>query len=195
MDQDRALEPGARLELGQQPVDVVDVPRALDLRDHHDLELVADLGHQRRQIVERPWRLEAVDPGPERRRAEVDLLADPDQPLARRQLAVDGHGVLEVAEQNVGLSGEVGQLGGHLLVARIEEMDHPRRLDRDLEDRRRRADRKRLSEVAGVSHGLFSWSGGPKASAFDARFGFDTADELVGSMGIAVVQLRAASAA
>ena len=47
VDQDRPLEAGLRLELGQQPVDVVDVPGALDLGDHHDLELVADLADQR----------------------------------------------------------------------------------------------------------------------------------------------------
>ena len=61
---------------------------------------------------------------------------------------------------------DVGQLGGHLLVARIEEMDHPRRLERDLQDRVGRADGQRLSEVAGVSHerdllvgsGVRAWS-------------------------------------
>ena len=40
-------QPGARLELGQQAVDVVDVPRPLDLRDHDHVEPVADLGDQR----------------------------------------------------------------------------------------------------------------------------------------------------
>ena len=48
VDQDRALEPGLRLELREQAVDVVDVPRALDLRDHDHLELVADLADELR---------------------------------------------------------------------------------------------------------------------------------------------------
>ena len=38
--------PCARLELGQQAVDVVDVPRPLDLRDHDHVEPVADLADE-----------------------------------------------------------------------------------------------------------------------------------------------------
>ena len=48
MHEDRALEPGLRLELGEQAIDVVDVPWPLDLGDHDDLELVPDLGHELR---------------------------------------------------------------------------------------------------------------------------------------------------
>ena len=91
---------------------------ALDLRDHDHVELVADLGDERRQVVEHPGRLERVDARPQLRVAEVDLPADPDQALARGLLAVDRDGVLEVAEQDVGLRRDVGQLGHHLLVAR-----------------------------------------------------------------------------
>ena len=43
VDEDRALEARLGLELGQEPVDVVDVPRALDLGHHDHVELVADL--------------------------------------------------------------------------------------------------------------------------------------------------------
>ena len=68
--------PRPRLELGEQPVDVVDVPRPLDLRDHHDLELVADLADELRQVVEHPRRLERVHARPQRRLAEVHLAAD-----------------------------------------------------------------------------------------------------------------------
>ena len=50
--QDRPLQPGLGLELGEQPVDVVDVLGALHLRDHHHVELVADLGDQGGQVVE-----------------------------------------------------------------------------------------------------------------------------------------------
>ena len=79
MDQDRPLEPGLRLELGEQPVDVVDVPGALDLGDHDHVELVADLGDERGQVVEDPGALERVDPGPERGLPEVGLLRRLDQ--------------------------------------------------------------------------------------------------------------------
>ena len=44
VDQQRLRQPGLRLELGEQPVDVVDVLRPLDLRDHDHVDLVADLG-------------------------------------------------------------------------------------------------------------------------------------------------------
>ena len=152
MHQDRPLEPRLRLELGEQAVHVVDVPGALDLRDHDHVELVADLGDERGDVVEHPRALERVDPRPQRGVAEVDLLGDLDQPLARGDLVVDRDRVLEVAEQDVGLLGHVGHLGRHLLVRGVEEVDHPRRLERDLEHRLGRADRERVSEVAGVSH-------------------------------------------
>ena len=54
VDEDRLLEAGLGLELREQAVDVVDVPRALDLRDHDHVELVADLGDERREVVEHP---------------------------------------------------------------------------------------------------------------------------------------------
>ena len=152
MDQQRPLQLRLGLELGQQAVDVVDVPGALDLRDHDHLELVADLGDELGEVVEHPRALQRVDPGPELGVAEVDLLGDLDQALAGRDLLVDRDGVLEVAEQDVGLLGHVRDLGAHLLVGRVEEMDHPRGLEGDLVRRFRRADRQRLEEVSWVSH-------------------------------------------
>ena len=135
------LEAGLRLELGEQAVDVVDVPGPLDLRDHDHVELVADLGDELGEVVEHPGAVEAVDARPELGVAEVDLLADLDQALAGRLLAVGRDRVLEVAEQDVGLLGHVGHLRRHLLVRGVEEMDHPRRLERDLarRDRARRS--------------------------------------------------------
>ena len=157
MDEDRPLQAGARLELGQQPVHVVDVPGALDLRDHHDLELVADLADHLREVVEHPRRLERVHARPQRRLAEVHLAPDADQALARGLLAVDRHGVLEVAEQDVGLGGDVGRLGDHLLVREVEEVDHPRRLERDLGERFGRPDGEGLEEVTGIAHERLSY--------------------------------------
>ena len=144
--------PGLRLELGEQPVHVVDVPRALDLRDHDHVELVADLGDDAREVVEHPRRLERVDPRPQLRVAEVHLAADGDESLARGLLALDRHGVLEVAEQDVDLLGDVGRLGDHLLVGEVEEVDHPRRRHGILERRVGRADGQRLEEGSGVLH-------------------------------------------
>jgi hypothetical protein len=152
VDEDRPLQPVPRLELREEPVDVVDVPRALDLRNHDHVEPVADLAHQRDEVVEHPWRVERVHPRPQRRAAEVDLPADPHQSGARGLLAVGRHRVIEVAEQDVGRGRDAGQLGGHLLVRGVEEVDHPRRRDGDLGQRIRRALRERLGEVSGIAH-------------------------------------------
>ena len=150
--EDRPLQPVARLELREQAVDVVDVPRALDLRDHDDVQPVADLADEPQQVVQHPRRVERVDARPQRRRPQVDLAPDPHQALARGLLAVDRHRVLEVAEQDVGALRHLRQLGRHLLVARVEEVDHPRRRDRDLERRVRRPHGQGLGEVARVAH-------------------------------------------
>src|SRR5439155_937070 len=82
-DEERAPELVAGLELGQEAVDVVDVPRPLDLGDHDHLEPAADLAHQPHDVVEEPRAVEAVDARPERRVAELDLAADAHEPLAR----------------------------------------------------------------------------------------------------------------
>ena len=71
VDQDRPGDAGLGLELGEQPVDVVDVLGALHLRDHDHVELLADLGHQRGEVVEHPRAVEVVDPGPQLGRPEV----------------------------------------------------------------------------------------------------------------------------
>ena len=76
--------------------------------------------------------LERVDAGPERGVAEVGLLGDLDQALAGQHRLIDWHGVLEVAEQDVGLLGHVWDLRRHLLVRGVEEMDHPGGLEGDL---------------------------------------------------------------
>jgi hypothetical protein len=156
--EDRAVEPGLGLELGEQAVDVVDVPRALDLGDHDHLELVADLHHQFGQVVQHPRRGELVHPRPQRGVAELHLASDLDQARPRRLLAVHRHGVLEVAQQDVDRRRDVGHLGDHLLVGEVEEVDHPRGLERDLARRLGRVDGEWLEEVSGVAQGL-SWLG------------------------------------
>ena len=153
VDEKRLLELRLRLELGEQPVHVVDVPGPLDLRDHDHVELVADLGDELGQVVEHPGALERVDAGPQPRVAEVGLLGDLDQALAGRDLLVDRDGVLEVAEQDVGLLGHVGHLRRHLLVGGVEEVDHAGGAEGDLAHGLRRVDRQGLEEIAWVFHG------------------------------------------
>src|SRR5205823_5555829 len=133
-------------------IDVMDVPGSLHLRNHDHLELVADLGDEMHEVVQDPWTVEAVDTRPEGGVAEVRLLCDPDEAIARCHFPVGRDRVLEVAEQNVARPRHVRHLRGHLLVARVEEVDHPRGLDGDLSEWSRRADRQRLEEVARVSH-------------------------------------------
>ena len=154
-----------RLELREQLVDVVDVPGALDLREHEDVELVARFRHDGHHVVEEPRTVEAVHPGPELGVAEVVGVRDLDEALAGGRLVRKLDGVLEVAQQDVHLLGDVRNLHGHALVARIEEVDHPRRADRDVDPRVRRADREGLADVAGVAHG-YSWAG--RAGAIEA---------------------------
>ena len=154
VDQDRPVEAGLGLELGEQPVDVVDVLGALHLRHHDHVELVADLGHERGEVVEHPRAVERVDPGPELRRPEVGGLADVDQALAGLLLVLRLDRVLEVAEQHVDGADHAGHLGGHLLVAGVEEVDRAARPGRDVAQRRGSPDGERGEEVlGGTCHG------------------------------------------
>ncbi len=153
VDEDRPGQPGLRLELGEEAVDVVDVLRALDLGDHDDVESVADGGDEGRQVVEGPWAVEGVDPGPQLGvLAEVGRPGDVDEPLAGGLLVLGLDGVLEVAEEDVDGADEVGDLGRHLGVARVEEMDHPAGPRRHLPDRRGRPDGEGAEEVLGAAH-------------------------------------------
>ena len=64
MDEDRLLQAVPRLEQREILVDEMDVPVALDLGDHHDVELVADLADEPRHVVEKPGRVQRVDARP-----------------------------------------------------------------------------------------------------------------------------------
>ena len=65
MDQDRLLDRVLGLKLGEKLVEIMDVPFAFDLRQHDDVELVADGGDDLGNVVEHPWRIERVDAGPQ----------------------------------------------------------------------------------------------------------------------------------
>jgi hypothetical protein len=67
-------------------------------------------------------------------------------------LLVGLDGVLEVAEQDVDGADHRRHLGGHLLVARVEEVDHPAGPGGDVPDRGRSPDRERGEEVLGAAH-------------------------------------------
>ena len=152
VDEERAGEAGLGLELGDQTVDVVDVLGALDLGDHDDVELVADLGDGGDEVVEAPGGVEGVDAGPELGVLRVPRLADLDEPGAGGLLVGGRHAVLEVAEQDVDRGRDVGDLRHHLRVRSGEEVDHPRRGERDLPHRLGGADGQGTEEVLGAAH-------------------------------------------
>ena len=54
VDQDRLGHPVLRLQLGEQLVEIVDVPGALDLGQHDHVELVADGGNDLGGVMTRP---------------------------------------------------------------------------------------------------------------------------------------------
>jgi hypothetical protein len=154
MNEDRTFDLGLGLELGQQLVDIVDVPRTLDLRHHDHIKLVTDLGNELGQIVEHPRRVETVYTGPQLRTAEIGLFCDLNQSAPGGDLIFDGNRIFKVAQQHIDLLGDVGDFGGHFRVAGIEKMQHPRRFERNLSKRHRRTDGQRLEELFGATHGL-----------------------------------------
>ena len=123
------------------------------LGHHDDVELVADLADQGREVVEAPGAVEGVDPRPQLGGlAEVGGPGDGDQPVARGDLVLGLDRVLEVAEQDIDGTDHRGDLGRHLGVAGIEEVDDPRRPGGDLADGGRGADGEGGEEVLGAAH-------------------------------------------
>ena len=53
-----------RLQQRKILIDEMNVPRPLDLRDHHHVELVADFGDDAGEIVEEPGRVQRIDAHP-----------------------------------------------------------------------------------------------------------------------------------
>ena len=141
-----------RLELGEELVEIGDVPGAFDLGQHDDVELVSDRADDLDHVVERPGAVQGIHAGPQTRRAEIGRLRHFDEAGAGRFLGVGGDRVLEIAEHDVDLLGDVGNLGAHLLHVRRHEMDHALDLDRRLAEGRRRANGQRTVELIGKLH-------------------------------------------
>ena len=118
VEQQRPVEAGSGFELGDQPVDIVDVLGPLDLGDHDHLDAVADLGDRGGQVVEDPRRVERVDPCPELGGGVIPRLGDLDQPGPRRLLLGCRDAIFEVGEQDVDRGRDVRNLGDHLRLER-----------------------------------------------------------------------------
>ena len=154
VNQNRFFDFVARFELRQQLVEIVDVPGAVDLRQHDDVESVADRAHDLDDIVERPRRIERVDTRPQSGRAIVDALCHRDEAVARGLLGLDRNGVFEIAQHHVHLTRQLGHLGAQFFEMRRHKMDHALQPHRQLAHGRGRADGERSEELAGQFHGL-----------------------------------------
>ena len=152
MDQDRLSDAVFGFELGEKLIEVMNVPWSFDLRQHDDVELGSNRGDDLGHIVERPRRVECVDPRPQPGGAEVAGARHGDKAGARHLLGVDGNGVFEVAEDDVDLRNEVRHFGADLLHVRRNEMDHPLQPQRQFTQRRRRTNRKWLEKIARQFH-------------------------------------------
>ena len=152
VDEYRLLQPVANFQQRQILVDEGDVPGALDLRQHDDVEFVADFADEPRHVVEEPRRVERVDARPQAGRTEVGRARHGDEALARRRLRFDRDRVLEVAEHDVDLRGQRADLGAQLVDVRRHEMDHALDARGRLAQRSRRADRQRFVKLTRNSH-------------------------------------------
>src|SRR5215470_2511093 len=142
----------AGFELGQELVEIVDIPRALHLGQHDDVELVADGGNDLDDIIERPGRIERIDPGPKSGYAVVVRLTHLDEAAPRRLFGVDRNGVLQIAEHDVDLADKVWNFLAQLFEVRRHEMDHALKPYRQIVQRNGRPDGKRLEELTGQFH-------------------------------------------
>ena len=153
MNEDRLGQAVPRLELGEKLVDIMDVPGAFDLGNHHHVELVADGADDFGDIVQNPRTVECVDPRPQAGFAHVQASGHVDEAAARRILRIGGNRVLQIAEQHVHPADEIGKLAPHLLILGREEMDHPFGTHRQFTQRFRGAGGERLVEMGGQLHG------------------------------------------
>jgi len=127
-------------ELGEQLIQIMDVPGAFDLGQHDDVELVAGGCHDFGHVVQHPWRVQAIDARPHTGCAEVVVAQHLDEALARVLLLIERHGIFKVAEDDIDLPGEVFDLGADLVVVRGHEVDHAFKLHRKSPEGFRRAD-------------------------------------------------------
>ena len=173
VNEDRPLEPVARLEQGEILVDEMNVPVAFDLRRHHNVELVADLAHEPDHVVDEPGRIERIDPRPQGGRTEFGRFRHCDQAVSRRRFRFDRNRVLEIAQDHVDLADQLRGFRAHLFVVRRDEMDHSLEPQGQFEQRARRADRKRIEISARGFHGgvvLSERSSGHRAISSQPQF-------------------------
>ena len=152
MDKDRLLDLMLGLKLGEQLIEIMNVPVAFHLRQHDHIDLVADFRDDLRHIVEHPRAVQRIDARPQARLAEIMRLGRLDEALARRFLGVSGNGVFQIAQQHVALGDHIADFRPDLLIVSRKEMDHPLQRHRQFAIRIRRADGERLVEICRQFH-------------------------------------------
>ena len=55
MQQDWLFQPGTSFQLCEQTIDIVNVFRAFNFRNHENVEFVAGFGDNVNEVVEEPW--------------------------------------------------------------------------------------------------------------------------------------------
>ena len=79
----------------------MDVFGTLDLWDHDDVELVANLGDRRNDVVETPRGIERVHTSPKLGLSELNGLTDVHQTSARCFFVRSRNAIFKIAEQDV----------------------------------------------------------------------------------------------
>jgi hypothetical protein len=141
------------LELREQPIEIMDVPWSIDLRQHNDVELLAHFADNLYDLVKRPRRRKRVYADPQLGRLEFDRPRHIDKALPCVELRLDRHAVLEIAEEHIHLAHKFLRTRAQFLHMRWNEMNHPFEPHRRFAKRLRRANGKRLIEVPGKRHG------------------------------------------
>ncbi len=125
VDHDRPGDAVLGLELGEKLVEIMDVPGAVDLGQHDDVELVADPGDDLQHVIQRPGAVQRIDAGPQRGGAEIGRRRHLDEAAPSGLLGVGRNRIFKIAEQHVHLGRDIGGAGADLLDMGRDEMDHP----------------------------------------------------------------------
>jgi hypothetical protein len=112
LDPDALVEPCGRLDHPKHVVDEVHLVSELNLGDHHAVQVLTGVLHDRLQIVGRPLRVDGVDAHDDRLLAPVVILQRIDDVAASLLLGERRDGVLQIHEDLIGR--EPGSLGQHL---------------------------------------------------------------------------------
>ncbi len=103
VNQDRFLDRVLRFQLGQELVEIMNIPRPFDFGQHDDIELLSHRAHDLGHVVEHPRRVECVDASPQASCAELVRFGQRDEACARLLLGVGRDSIFEVAEYHVDL--------------------------------------------------------------------------------------------